>query len=294
MKENQTKKTKISPEEFGDSFLNGKFSNLYHQSTIDFQNAVSLQQLMEYGLDFNAGVKKYTLEMVTNLKEDIKQYIWFDNTRKKVLSVSFDGNDTIYGMNLAPFVTYPESDSRYSKNRYIMPIKEEWFVFWGGTNQFINYHYVYDEQRYAYDLIILNDGKSYSDSPQNNENYYAFNKEILAPADGVVIKVIDGIEDNVPGEMKPDIPEGNCIIVEHPHQEYSMLAHLKNHSILVQEGDRVKRGQVVGLCGNSGNSTETHLHFQVMDSSDYLKGKSIRIQFEDGQEPIQGDFIRSH
>ncbi len=294
MEENQTEVTKISPEDFGEYFLNGMYSTIYDQTTVDFKNVVPLQQFIEYGTDFNAGVKKYTLEMVTNLKEDIKQYIWFDNTGEKVLGASFDSNDAIHGLNLAPFVSYPESDRRYTKNRYIMPIKEEWFVFWGGTNQFINYHYVYDEQRYAYDLIILKNGKSCDGSPQKNENYFAFNKKILAPADGIVIKVIDGIKDNVPGEMNPDIPEGNCIILEHPNQEYSMLAHLKNHSILVQEGDRVKRGQVVGLCGNSGNSTETHLHFQVMDSPDYLKGKSIRIQFEDGKEPIQGDYIRSH
>lgn len=293
LKENQTETTKISPEEFGEYFLNGKYSNLYDQSTVEFQNVVPLQQLIEYGTDFNAGVKKYTLEMVTNLKEDIKQYIWFDTTRKKVLSASFDDNDTIHGMNLAPLVTYPESDRSYTKNKYIMPIKEEWFVFWGGTNQFINYHYVYDEQRYAYDLVILKNGKSYSSDPKKNENFYAYNKEIIAPADGIVIKVIDGIEDNVPGEMNPELPEGNCIIIEHPNNEYSMLAHLKNHSILVEEGERVKKGQVIGFCGNSGNSTETHLHFQVMNSPDYLKGKSIRIRFEDGEEPIQGDFINS-
>ncbi|MGE7692323.1 M23 family metallopeptidase [Lysinibacillus sp. NPDC097214] len=291
MEKSRKQTTKISPEEFGEAFLNGKFSNVYHQSTVEFKNVITLDQFIEYGSDFNAMVKKYNLEMVTNLKEDIKQYVWLDNNRKKVISVSYDDNDTIYGINLAPFVTYPESDRRYTKNRYIMPVKGEWFVFWGGINQFINYHYVIDEQRYAYDLIILKNGSSYSDSPQKNENFYAYNKEIVAPADGFVTKVIDGVEDNLPGEMNPDIPEGNCIIIEHTNNEYSMVAHLKNHSILVKEGERVKKGQVIGFCGNSGNSTETHLHFQVMDSPEYLKGKSIRIRFEDGIEPLQGDFI---
>ena len=217
------------------------------------KNIVPLQQFIEYGTDFNAGVERYTLEMVTNLIEGIKQYIWLDNSREKVISVSFGENNTIYSLSLAPFITHPESDQKYTINKYIMPIKGEWYVFWGGTNQFINYHYVYEDQRYAYDLLILKNGKSYSDNLKKNENYYAYDKEILAPADGVVIKVIDGIEDNVPGEMNPELPEGNCITIEHQNNEYSMLAHLKNHSILVQEGERVQKGQVLGTCGNSGN-----------------------------------------
>jgi len=282
---------KVLPEDFGYCFLNGQFSNIYHQSTDEFKNTVNLKQFVEYAMDFNKEVKKYSLEMITSLKEDISLYIWLDSNRQKAITVFFDGNGIIHGVNLAPFVTYPESDRKYTQNTYIMPIKEEWFVFWGGINQFINYHYVYDDLRYAYDLIILKDGSSYKDSHDNNESYYAFNKEIVAPADGKVIKVLDRIKDNKPGEMNPEQPEGNCVIIEHLNNEYSMLAHLKCHSIIVKEGERVSQGQVVGLCGNSGNSTETHLHFQVMDSPDYLNGKSIRIRFKDNIEPIQGDLI---
>ncbi|WP_369594764.1 hypothetical protein [Lysinibacillus pakistanensis] len=67
--------------------------------------------------------------MITSLKEDISLYIWLENNRQKAISVFFDGSGIVYGVNLAPFVTYPESDSKYTKNTYIMPIKEEWFVF---------------------------------------------------------------------------------------------------------------------------------------------------------------------
>ncbi|RJS59266.1 hypothetical protein CJ483_03615 [Bacillus sp. PK3_68] len=163
--------------------------------------------------------------------------------------------------------------------------------FLGGTNQFINYHYVYADQRYAYDLIIMKDGQSYSGPVKENESYYAFNKEIIAPAEGKIVKIVDGIKDNVPGEFNPEPPEGNCVIIEHKNNEYSMLAHLKQSSILVSEGDFVQQGEVIGVCGNSGNSSEPHLHFQVMNSINYLKGQSIRIRFENGLEPIQGDFV---
>jgi murein DD-endopeptidase MepM/ murein hydrolase activator NlpD len=82
--------------------------------------------------------------------------------------------------------------------------------------------------------------------------------------------------------MNPNQPEGNNVIIEHGNSEYSMLAHLNQGTISVKVGDFVKKGQVIGRCGNSGNSTEPHLNFQVMDTPDYLSGKSIRIQFETG------------
>lgn len=57
-------------------------------------------------------------------------------------------------------------------------------------------------------------------------------------------------------------------------------------------GDKVKAGQLLGLCGNSGNSSEAHIHFQVMDHQDFLQAKSLRIKFHGGSEPIQGDFVK--
>ncbi len=65
----------------------------------------------------------------------------------------------------------------------------------------------------------------------------------------------------------------------------------QENSILVKSGDIVTEGQLIGKYGNSGNSSEPHIHFQVMDSPDIVYGKSIRILFKDGREPIQGDTI---
>lgn len=292
MKEGKEKR--IIPDEFGKSFLNGEFSTIYQQTSKDFKQLVILEQFIELGESFNLEVKQYNLEMSNRLGKHIEQFLWLDNEREKAISVAFDEDYTIQSLLLAPFVSYPESDNRYTENTYILPIKEEWFVFWGGTNQFINYHYVYETQRYAYDLVIMKDGQSYRDAPTKNENYYAFNKEIVAPFDGEVVKVIEGVKDNVPGEMDESQPEGNCVVIRHPNNEYSMLAHLKQNSILVKVGDHVQQGQVIGLCGNSGNSSEPHLHFQVMDSFDYYTGKSIRIQLEGSSEPIQGEVVRPY
>src|SRR5690606_5975089 len=120
----------------------------------EFKQMVTLEQFIELGESFNLGVKQYNLEMSNRLGKHIEQFLWSDNEREKAISIAFDGDYTIQSLLLAPFVSYPESDNRYTENTYIMPIKEEWFIFWGGTNQFINYHYVYESQRYAYDLVI--------------------------------------------------------------------------------------------------------------------------------------------
>lgn len=280
----------IIPEKLDSAFLNEEFERIYHQTIEDFQNAIPYEQFIEIASAFNQGSKEYKIEFCTKL-QGLMHYIWLDKHQEKAIAATFDDQNTIHSILLKPFVTYPKSDNRYTKNSYILPITGEWFVFWGGENEFINYHYVYEPQRYAYDLIQVKDKLSYNDTPQKNENYYAFNQEILAPADGEVIRVVDGIEDNVPGEMNSALPAGNYVFIKHKHEEYSMLAHLKQSSIQVKEGDHVKEGQSIGLCGNSGNSSEPHLHFQVMDTPSFDKGKSIRIRFKGIKEPIQGDYI---
>ncbi|KGR84356.1 M23 family metallopeptidase [Lysinibacillus odysseyi] len=280
----------IQPPHFGDLFHQGQFEKIYKQTSQEFQSLVTLEQFEELAAPFNADVSSYQLELSTTIG-NIVQYLWLDDQREKAIHVSFDENGMIQSFYLKPYTTYPDSDKRYTENTYIMPISGDWFVFWGGTNEFINYHYSYENQRYAYDLIQVKDGASFKETPLQNEHFYAFNQEILSPAAGKVVKVIDGLHDNTPGEMDADNPAGNYVIIEHSHKEYSMLAHLRKHSIKVREGDAVTEGQCIGCCGNSGNSSEPHLHFQVMDSPDFYNATSIRIRFKNGLDPVQGDTI---
>ncbi|MBG9452552.1 hypothetical protein ABE61_00210 [Lysinibacillus sphaericus] len=279
-----------SPEEVIDIWLSEGFEKVFNATSKDFQEIVTLEQFMELSNSFNKGVKKYQLETKTIL-QNLTHYVWSDDKREKVVVASFDEFNQIQRFYFKSFITYPKTDQQYTKNKYIMPIRGEWFVFWGGTNEFVNYHYVYENQRYAYDLVKVQDGQSYEKSPIQNENYYAFDQDIIAPADGKVVKVVDGIKDNIPGEMDERNAAGNYVVIEHANNEFSMIAHFKKNSILVKSGDIVTEGQLIGKCGNSGNSSEAHIHFQVMDSSDIAYGKSIRILFKEGKEPIQGDMI---
>ncbi|WP_353047436.1 M23 family metallopeptidase [Exiguobacterium sp. S3] len=202
----------------------------------------------------------------------------------------FDENNVIQRLLLKPFIQFPETDERHTKNTYTMPIKDKWFVFWGGTNEFLNYHYLYENQRYAYDLVCVHNGLTFKNTPQKNENFFAFNKEVVAPFQGRIVKVINDVIDNVPGDVNENEPLGNYLVIEHENNEYSLIAHFKRLSIDVKEGDTVETGQKLGLCGNSGNSTEPHIHFQVMDAKNILFSTSINIKFEN-DSPIQGDYV---
>jgi len=82
------------------------------------------------------------------------------------------------------------------------------------------------------------------------------------------------------------------VIIEHENNEYSVLAHFKKESIIVSEGDEVEAGQLLGSAGNSGNSSEPHIHFHVADRAEWDEAASIRIKFEDGKEPIRGEIAK--
>lgn len=278
----------ITPENFGDYFLQGEPERIYNQCIKDFQKIVTLNQFKELVHSFNQNVDYYQLTQITSLGT-FTQYLWLDKCREKSICVVFDSFNRINRLLIKPFITFPKSDDRYTQNIYSMPVQDEWTVFWGGKNEFVNYHYVYESQRYAYDLVVMKDNMTYKDNKICNENYYAFNKEVMAPANGKVVKVINHISDNIPGEMNEAQPAGNYVVIQHANKEYSLIAHFKQNSIVVHEGEELKQGQLIGLCGNSGNSSEAHIHFQVMDNPELSKCKSICIRFNDGIEPVQGD-----
>ncbi len=131
------------------------------------------------------------------------------------------------------------------------------------------------------------------------DNYYCWGQEIYAPCDGVVIQAKDGYKErertNLPSDManayknahyfeptKDDVQSvaGNYVIIKCKDNVYAALCHLQNGSIQVTVGERIKRGEVIGKVGHSGNSFAPHLHFQLMDSSDIATAKGLPCAFE--------------
>ncbi len=282
-------KTKFQIEEFAEFFLAGEFAIIYHQLSEEFQLEVPFTDFLHMSEEFNQGVEKYSLETLLSISSSVQQYIWMDSKERKGISLFVEENGTIVGLELQ--LIEQQANICKTSRTYRMPINQEWFVLWGGTNALLNYHYLIISQRYAYDLVIHRDESTYKEYGDELEDYYAFNQKVVAPAEGKVVAVVDGLKDNPIGDVDTEHPAGNYVIIDHGNSEYSLLAHFKQGSILVKEGDLVYEGKWIGSCGNSGNSTEPHIHFQVMNGHNLFTSESLQIQFKNGMEPIRGDYV---
>jgi hypothetical protein len=142
-------------------------------------------------------------------------------------------------------------------------------------------------QRFAIDYVKVNETDStYSGDRLKNENYFAEGNDALAVANGRVVAVKDGIPENVPGVNSRAVPitletvGGNHVIIDIGDGRFAFYAHLKPGTIRVKVGDVVTRGQVIGLVGNTGNSTEPHLHFHIADANSPLGSEGVPYGYD--------------
>jgi hypothetical protein len=188
-----------------------------------------------------------------------------------------------------------------------LPFRGEWRVVWGGDSLELNHHVPVPDQRRAADLTVVGaDHRTYRTDGRTNEDYYVFGQEVLAVADGTVETVVDGVPENVPHEENHYVIPGNFVLVRHGPALFSGYMHLQPGKMRVAPGQRVTRGTVLGLAGNTGNSTEPHLHFQLQDGPDGNKAWGIepifdrvvvtrvgRVDTVAGYEFLRGDLIRA-
>ncbi len=154
--------------------------------------------------------------------------------------------------------------SRFSTNELMpkihLPFHGRWIVTQGHDGQ----HTHRDDWKYAWDFEVADDdGNLFSDSGKSVSDYFCYNKPVVAPADGTVVEIVDGIEDNLIGEMNLEKNWGNTIVIKHAEKLYSKISHLKKGSFNVAKGEEVKRGKMLAKVGNSGRSPAPHLHFQL-------------------------------
>jgi murein DD-endopeptidase MepM/ murein hydrolase activator NlpD len=200
----------------------------------------------------------------------------------QTLLLSLDENNLISGLLFKPL----EDDGRPAKmsrnsTPLQLPFKGEWFTVWGGDTKAQNYHVVNKAQRRAFDFLIIKNNKTFERSGTRNEDYYAFGKPLYAVCDAEVIHVTTGVMDNKPGTMNPAQEFGNSIILKTSADEYIVYAHFEDETIQVAKGDRVIAGQYLGNCGNSGNSSEPHLHVHIQDGPDPYTATGVTCYFED-------------
>ena len=169
------------------------------------------------------------------------------------------------------------------------PVRGEWAAFNGPSNASGHRRLVLaldghtaSGQRFAIDFLqvdSLGSSRRPGTEASKNSNYYAYGTELLAVADGVVAATKDSIPENVPGgrAVKIDLITvgGNFVGIDIGGGKYALYAHVQPGSLRVKVGDRVKRGQVIALLGNSGNSTEPHVHFQIADGPSFLAAEGL-------------------
>jgi murein DD-endopeptidase MepM/ murein hydrolase activator NlpD len=127
-------------------------------------------------------------------------------------------------------------------------------------------------------VITDQEGKQYKNSGDLPGDYFCYDKDVLAPADGIIEAVHTGIADNKIGDVDTVNNWGNTVVIKHEDYLYSKLSHLKEGSIKHVAGDRVKQGDLIGRVGNSGRSPYPHLHFQFQ-ATPYIGSATLYYPF---------------
>ena len=215
------------------------------------------------------------------------------------MTITLNPKNEIAGLLFKPYTEAKEIIRNNTKMK--LPFKGEWSVTWGGDTKEQNYHVESVAQKNAFDFLIYDEkGLTHKGTGEANEDYYAFGKELYAPCDGEVVLVVDGIKDNIPGILNPIYIPGNTVIIKTANGEFVFFAHFKQHSIVVKQGQKVTTGALLGLCGNSGNSSEPHLHFHLQNTEDMTKATGAKCFFDQlkvngvlksDYSPVKGDKI---
>jgi len=182
-----------------------------------------------------------------------------------------------------------------------LPFLGDWTVNQGHEGKYTHR----DFYKYAWDFIIkdpisnlefTNDGYLVTD-------YYCYDKPVVAPGNGVVVAVVNNIEDNEIGFANVQQNWGNTIVIKHAEFLYSKMSHLKMNSIKISIGDSVVKGQEIGRCGNSGRSPYPHLHFQMQASevigsptifwpiANFIDNSSSQKEFIEKGVPVENSTI---
>lgn len=214
-----------------------------------------------------------------------------------------------YFQNYAPELNlyqYKSDVKRLKKLNYInlkLPFIGTWSVSQDYTGPLTHI----GEWQEALDFVIMDiDHQTYRLPGTKCEDYYCYNKPVLASADGTVVEILDNIEDNLIGQVNLKQNWGNTIIVKHAEGLYAKLSHLKKGSFRVKKGDFVKQGSILAYCGNSGRSPEPHLHFQLQRTP-YIGSKTMAYPFGQYQKsnheginelinlnvPLTGDHVQN-
>jgi hypothetical protein len=191
------------------------------------------------------------------------------------------------------------SSSRIPKAIHIdFPLKTgDYYILQGGNNLFINHHQEVNAQKYALDVIKLNrfGFRCKAMNARILDDFNIYGDMIYSPCDGMVVEIVDDYPDLEPSIMDPEHPAGNYLAIEMSSPQMTvLLAHIQKGSFLVKKGDLVSKGQPLCRVGNSGNTSEPHLHIHVIKTGGDLldQGEGVPMKF-DNRFLVRNDRISS-
>ncbi|MCO7225727.1 M23 family metallopeptidase [Pleionea sp. CnH1-48] len=171
------------------------------------------------------------------------------------------------------------------------PFQQAAYVGQGGASSLFNHHFHLPEQRFALDMTLAQ--RAEDTLSEKLEDYPCFDIPLYAPTQGIVRQIKTHLPDVKIGNSDQDNLTGNYVVIEIAPERFVLMAHLKQNSVVVAEGQSVKQGELIAHCGNSGNTTEPHLHLQVQNALDWEKvTQTFPIEFYN--ESGQAFFARSN
>jgi hypothetical protein len=175
----------------------------------------------------------------------------------------------------------------------VFPFKQGKYLITDGGNsrisRLMNYHYfsaVHKKKKtnlsmlFATDIVKIKNSES-NYLPPDNGDYPIFGEKVFSPVSGVVVRVENGISDNIPYSGNYPYNTGNTIVIRNGNN-YLLLGHLKTDSIRVKPGDAVNANDLIAEAGNSGYSERPHMHMQLINSltDNYWTGRGISIEYK--------------
>lgn len=273
---------KTVADKLENEYNQNNYDSIYAMFSIEMQNALPINKTIEFFTGLNSQAGKITQREF--IKYEFQTYASYKTKFERGLfsvNISVDNNSKINGLFVKPFKADNLPKIVRNQTKLTLPFNDLWNVLWGGDTKESNYHVENEAQKNAFDFLIIDkSGKSYKTDGKTNEDYYAFGKEVIAPYDGEIVLVIDGVKDNMPGEMNLFDVRGNTIILKTANNEYLVFCHFKHQSIKVKEGQKVVQGQSLGLCGNTGHSSEPHIHFHIQNIEDINIATGVKCYFD--------------
>ena len=299
----------IDGRAYSDAFLKGDMDRVWSRMDGQMQGALGSEETLDQlrsTLRRDFGEEAEVLEEEIGEADGYSAYLrtsrWTKSPGPLVMQWTLDGDGNVAGFFVRPKPVAAESRflDYQTKTELHLPFEGQWYVYWGGRTIDQNYHAADRAQRFALDLVVRKSETTFEGEPTDLENYFCWDKPILAPAAGAVVTAVSDLPDQAIGSSDPAHPAGNHVVLDFGNGEFGFLAHMRSGSLKVKAGDKVEAGQEVGRCGNSGNTSEPHLHFHLQTTPNLAEGEGLPARFVDytadgksveSGEPEQGQAI---